>query len=76
MAIIQFSLSHVWFMMPGAQIIPESADLSDTIKKAYAVNRGASGHHRRVLLTYVSCYLESAITRGWIAFYVPILIEP
>lgn len=63
-------------MMPGAQIIPESADLSDTIKKAYAVNRGASGHHRRVLLTYVSCYLESAITRGWIAFYVPILIEP
>ena len=43
-------------MMPGAQVIPETADLSDTTKKAYDVNRGAKDQHRRALLMYVSCY--------------------
>ena len=52
----QCTLLHVWFMMPGAQVIPETADLSDTTKKAYDLNRGAKDQHRRALLMYVSCY--------------------
>lgn len=43
-------------MMAGAQVIPETADLSDTIKKAYDVNGGAKDKHRRTLLMNVSCY--------------------
>ena len=63
-------------MMPGVQIISETADLSDTIKKAYAVNRGAKDYHRRVLFTDASCYQKSAIIRGWIALYELYLVEP